>query len=95
MRLTNQSAVFQISTNQKAVFGSRDSFDRVGIFEVWDRVWVKSRAANLATRLNGNDVRAEMTSAEMTTETGSEFKTSFISHQGVLGGVGGVGPVCG
>ena len=57
MRLANQSAVFQISTNQRAGYGSRDRFGREAILEVWDRVWVESRAANLATRLSGNDVR--------------------------------------
>ena len=36
--LTNQSAVFRFWTNQKAVFGSRDRLDLVGILEVWDRV---------------------------------------------------------
>ena len=41
MRATNQSAVFEISTNQKAGCGSRDKFGREGIFEVWDRVWVR------------------------------------------------------
>ena len=73
--LANQSAVFQISTNQRAGYGSRDNFGREAIFGSWDRVWVKSRTANLATRLSGNDI----TAAEMTTETGSEVKTHFIS----------------
>ena len=54
--VANQSAVFQIWTNQKAVFGSRDRLDRDGIFGDWDRVWVESRAVHLATRLSGNDV---------------------------------------
>ena len=38
--LANQSAVFEIWTNQKAVFGSRDRLGREGIFEVWTRVLV-------------------------------------------------------
>ena len=79
--LANQSAVFKISTNQRAGYGSRDNFGREAIFGSWDRVWVESRAANLATRLSGNDV----TAAEMTTETGSEVKTQHFIHGGHLG----------
>ena len=36
--VANQSAVFQISTNQRAVFGSRDRLDRDEILGDWDRV---------------------------------------------------------
>ena len=57
MRLTNQSAVFQIWTNQRAGFGSRDNFGREAILGAWDRVKTESHAAHLATRLSGNDVR--------------------------------------
>ena len=39
--LANQSTVFEIWTNQRAGYGSRDRLDRVGILEVWDRVWVR------------------------------------------------------
>ena len=41
MRLANQRAVFLEWTNQRAGYGSRDDFGRVGILEVWDRVWVR------------------------------------------------------
>ena len=37
----------------------------------------ESRAVSMGPRLSGNDVIAEMTSAEMTTETGSEVKNTF------------------
>ena len=69
--VANQCAVFQISTNQEAVFGSRDRLDRVGIsgpgteFE-----WVEPARSGV-----------EMTSAEMTTEPGSEVKTHFIDSR--------------
>ena len=36
--LANQSAVFQISTNQRGGYGSRDFFGREGILGAWDRV---------------------------------------------------------
>ena len=36
--LANQSAVFQISTNQSGGYGSRDIFGREGILGTWDRV---------------------------------------------------------
>ena len=36
--LANQSAVFQISTNQRGRYGSRDFFGREGILGAWDRV---------------------------------------------------------
>ena len=39
----------------------------------------ESRAVHLRTRLSGNDVIAEMTLAEMTTDPGSEVKNHFIS----------------
>ena len=52
--------------------------DREGILEVWGRVWVESRAVSMGPRLSGNDVIAEMTSAEMTTDPGSEVKNHFI-----------------
>ena len=41
MRLANQSAVFFEWTNQRAGYGSRDKFGRVGISGSWDRVWVR------------------------------------------------------
>ena len=62
--LTNHRAGFEIWTNQKAVFGSRDRLDRDGFFEVW---WVEHARSE-----------PEMTSAEMTTDTGSEVKARFI-----------------
>ena len=39
----------------------------------------ESRAVSMGPRLSGNDVRAEMTSAEMTTETGSEVKNILFT----------------
>ena len=39
----------------------------------------ESRAVSMEPRLSGNDVRAEMTSAEMTTETGSEVKNILFT----------------
>ena len=44
----------------------------------------ESRAVSMGPRLSGNDVIAEMTSAEMTTETGSEVKKYILFTAAIL-----------
>ena len=46
--------------------------------------WSESRAVSMEPRLSENDVRAEMTSAEMTTETGSEVKNDILFTAAIL-----------
>ena len=57
--VANQRAVFQIWTNQRAVFGSRDRLDREGIFGYWDRVLGRACAVSgCGNDVTGNDDRA-------------------------------------
>ena len=78
MQLANQSAVFFEWTDQRAGYSPCDFFGREGIFGSWDRVWVESRAANLAMRLSGNDVTAEMTSMARFTLLSLTSNESYI-----------------